>query len=85
MTQLTKSVVPPNEFEDFKVANEPILGYDKGTKERRVLESALEKYSSETMEVPIVIGDKEYKTDNVRYQVMVGFYMLLLRQLIVKF
>lgn len=85
LTQLTKSVVPPNEFEDFKVANEPILGYDKGTKERRVLESALEKYSSETMEVPIVIGDKEYKTDNVRYQVMVGFYMLLLRQLIVKF
>ncbi|XP_021955467.1 delta-1-pyrroline-5-carboxylate dehydrogenase, mitochondrial isoform X2 [Folsomia candida] len=70
LTQLTKSVVPPNEFEDFKVANEPILGYDKGTKERRVLESALEKYSSETMEVPIVIGDKEYKTDNVRYQVM---------------
>lgn len=68
----TKSVVPPNEFEDFPVVNEPILSYDKGTKERRVLESALEKYSSETYEVPIVIGDKEYKTENVKYQVMVG-------------
>jgi 1-pyrroline-5-carboxylate dehydrogenase len=68
----TPSIVPKNEFEDFKVANEPVLGYVKGSKERRVLESAIEKYSSEMMEVPIVIGGKEYKTDQVRYQVMVS-------------
>jgi len=67
----TPSIVPKYEFEDFKVVNEPILGYEKGSKERRVLESELHKFSKETIEIPLVIGGKEYKTDNVRYQVMV--------------
>lgn len=73
MKQLgVKSIIPANKFDDFKVSNEPVLGYAKGSKERRVLESALEQYSSETVDVPIVIGGKEYKTDQVRYQVMVS-------------
>jgi hypothetical protein len=67
------SVVPKSDISvtDFKVENEPILGYLAGSKERADLEVALKKYSSETEDVPIVIGGKEYRTDNVHYQPMV--------------
>ena len=39
------SVVPKSDLEiqDFKVVNEPILGYLQGSKERTALESALAK------------------------------------------
>jgi len=66
-----KSIFNAENIEDFQVKNEPVLGYTQGSKERRVLESALEQYSKETVEVPIVIGGKEYKTDRVMYQPMV--------------
>merc|ERR1712130_600454 len=51
------SVVPKSDLEiqDFKVVNEPILGYLHG---------------SQCEDIPIVIGGKEYRTDNVQYQVM---------------
>jgi 1-pyrroline-5-carboxylate dehydrogenase len=66
------SVVPKSDLEiqDFKVVNEPILGYLQGSKERTALESALAKYGSQCEDIPIVIGGKEYRTDNVQYQVM---------------
>jgi 1-pyrroline-5-carboxylate dehydrogenase len=53
------------------VKNEPVLAYNKGSKERRTLESSLKMYAKETVEVPIVIGGVEYKTDRVMYQPMV--------------
>jgi len=59
-------------FEDFVVKNEPVLAYSKGSKERRTLESSLKMYNKEVIEVPIVIGGVEYKTDRVKYQVMVS-------------
>jgi len=66
------SVVPKTDIEvtDFKVVNEPILGYLPGSKERTDLEASLAKYSNECEDIPIVIGGKEYRTDNVQYQVM---------------
>merc|ERR1712088_557637 len=66
------SVVPKTDLEiqDFKVVNEPILGYLQGSKERTALETALAKYGSQCEDIPIVIGGKEYRTDNVQYQVM---------------
>jgi 1-pyrroline-5-carboxylate dehydrogenase len=66
------SVVPKSDLEiqDFKVVNEPILGYLQGSKERTALESALAKHGSQCEDIPIVIGGKEYRTDNVQYQVM---------------
>jgi len=66
------SVVPRTDLEvdDFKVKNEPILGYFKGSKERVELDAALAKYGSQCEDIPIVIGGKEYRTDNVQYQVM---------------
>merc|ERR1712001_84547 len=66
------SVVPKTDLEiqDFKVVNEPILGYLQGSKERTALETALAKHGSQCEDIPIVIGGKEYRTDNVQYQVM---------------
>merc|ERR1711981_933504 len=55
---------------DFGVKNEPILGYLPGSPERAALEASLQKYNNSTEDVPIIIGGKEYRTDDVRYQVM---------------
>ena len=55
---------------DFKVQNEPVLGYLPGSQERTAIEAALQKYNNSTEDVPIVIGGKEYRTDDVRYQPM---------------
>jgi len=55
---------------DFGVKNEPIYGYLPGSPERAALESSLQKYNNSMEDVPIIIGGKEYRTDDVRYQVM---------------
>lgn len=52
------------------MTNEPILEYLKGSKERTELEAALKETASKQEDIPIVIGEKEFKNDNVRYQVM---------------
>jgi len=66
------SVIPKDDLEvkDFKVVNEPVFGYLPGSQERAELEAALAKYADVTEDIPIVIGGKEYRTDNVQYQVM---------------
>ncbi|XP_045469372.1 delta-1-pyrroline-5-carboxylate dehydrogenase, mitochondrial isoform X2 [Harmonia axyridis] len=64
------SVVQLDKIPDFPVKNEPVLGYLKNSPERKQLEDAIKQLSSQVEEVPLVIGDKEYKTDDVRYQVM---------------
>lgn len=61
--------MPEVKLNDFPARNEPILEYRKGSNERKALEAALQKTASTTEDVPIVIGDKEYKTDEIRYQV----------------
>ena len=68
------SVVPKSDIAvtDFTVKNEPMFGYMPGSPERIELEAALVKYSDVTEDVPIVIGGKEYRTDDVQYQVMVN-------------
>lgn len=64
------SVVPEVKLNDFGVKNEPVLNYLSGSKEREEIKKALEKTASTCEEVPIVIGDQEIKTKDVRYQVM---------------
>lgn len=66
------SVVPKGDIttKDFQVQNEPVLGYLPGSKERSDLEAALKRHADNTEDVPIVIGGKEFRTDDVRYQVM---------------
>ena len=52
------SVVPKTDLEvtDFKVINEPILGYMPGSQERTALEARLAKYSGECEDIPIIIA-----------------------------
>lgn len=51
--------------------NEPIRQYPPGSDDRRQLESAIAKLSASTFDVPIVIGDDEYRpSDQVRYQLV---------------
>ena len=71
------SVVPKSDIavSDFTVKNEPILGYLPGSSERTELEAALNKYNDVTEDCPIIIGGKEYRTDDVRYQVMVKYQL----------
>ena len=64
------SVVAETNLKDFGVVNEPILGYSKGSKERKELLDALEKAKSTVEDVPIVIGGEEIRTKDIQYQTM---------------
>lgn len=65
---------------DYKATNEPIYDYAKGSAERERLAATLEAMmthanrTGDTREalhdVPIVIGDKEIRTNNVKYQLV---------------
>lgn len=58
------SVVPGLNLPDFAPANEPILGYEKNSKERADLQRALDTLSGSTdrpEDIPIVIGDEEIR------------------------
>ncbi|KAI4500075.1 hypothetical protein M0802_004945 [Mischocyttarus mexicanus] len=69
-TRCLGSIVPIPNPPEFPLENEPVLGYQKGSKERAELEKVLDEMASECTEVPLVIGDKEIKTDLCKYQVM---------------
>ncbi|KAJ8917290.1 hypothetical protein NQ315_002308 [Exocentrus adspersus] len=64
------SILPDLSLNDFGVKNEPVLEYLKGSKEQKELYAALAETAAATEDVPIVIGDKEIRTKDVRYQVM---------------
>ena len=55
----------------YKAVNEPIWEYLPGSKERIELEAKLKEYDSKVHEIPIVIGDEEMTSSNIRYQVRV--------------
>ena len=48
--------------EDFK--NEPILEYNIGSKERQELENKLAELKNGNLEIPIIVGGKEIRTNN---------------------
>lgn len=66
----SSSVLPDLKLGDASLYNEPILGYLKGSNERKELEKALKKATDTCEDVPIVIGGEEIRTKDVRYQVM---------------
>jgi 1-pyrroline-5-carboxylate dehydrogenase len=45
--------------------NEPINSYAPGTPERRKLRAALEEMKNQTLEIPCIIGGKEFRTNDV--------------------
>lgn len=54
----------------FSFILEPILSYEKGSKERKELIEALEKAKSTCVDVPIVIAGEEIRNKDVHYQTM---------------
>lgn len=46
------------------------MGYRKGSQERAELETALKEAASKVVDVPIVIGGEEFRTNDVRAQTM---------------
>jgi 1-pyrroline-5-carboxylate dehydrogenase len=64
------SVLPHSNITEFNITNEPILGNLPGSPERIQLDESLAKFSSQVVDVPIVIGDEELRTGEPHYQVM---------------
>ena len=50
--------------------NEPIKSYAPGSPERAELKARLEKMSSETLDIPLIIGGREIRTGNTAQAVM---------------
>lgn len=72
------SLIQNYDFESFVAANEPMPSYGPDSPERKQLYEALNKYKDTTTDIPIVIGDEEFRTKDVRYQVMVKAIISLL-------
>lgn len=51
-----------------EVKNEPILGFNEGSPERKELEKALADLKGKTEDIPCVVGDEHVWTKDVRYQ-----------------
>ena len=45
-------------------ANEPVLNYAPGSKERELLKNALKELKSKKIDVPMYIGSEEVRTGN---------------------
>ncbi|MFT3824104.1 MAG: L-glutamate gamma-semialdehyde dehydrogenase [Chitinophagaceae bacterium] len=45
-------------------ANEPVLNYAKGSKEKEVLKATLQELKSKELDIPMYIGGKEVRTNN---------------------
>lgn len=69
-TRCLGSIVPIPNIPELPLINEPVLTYKKGSKERNDLEKVLSEMSQNCVDVPLIIGDEEIRTDNVKYQVM---------------
>jgi 1-pyrroline-5-carboxylate dehydrogenase len=58
-------------LKSYLATNEPIFDYKRDSLERNNLKKCLDNFMSQgVVDVPIVIGDKEIRTSNVRYQVL---------------
>lgn len=57
-------------FSVRKPSNEPILDYKPGSKERKELKAKLEELKTKQIEIPIIIGGEEIKTNNTAKAVM---------------
>ena len=50
--------------------NEPVKGYSHGSPEKKEMKAALKKMAAEKIDIPMVIGGKEVRTDNLSDCVM---------------
>ena len=63
------------QIQNYVAVNEPILKYEEGSDEKKALAQTLEKYKGKTEDIPIVIGDEEIRTKEVKFQVEVSFIL----------
>lgn len=70
MRSASTTIIQDEHINDFSVENEPLLGYLPGSAERSELEATIAKFEATQTDVPIMIGDQEYRTDLVKHQVM---------------
>ncbi len=61
--------MPNGVFRIPPVKNEPVLGFTPGSPERIELKQKLEEWSSDTVEIPCIIGGKEVRTGKLTKQV----------------
>nr|XP_022336824.1 delta-1-pyrroline-5-carboxylate dehydrogenase, mitochondrial-like [Crassostrea virginica] len=66
----SSSLIQNYDFQTFIAANERMPTYGPDSKERKELQETLDKWKDKTVDVPIVIGDEEIRTKDVRYQAM---------------
>ncbi|XP_048777187.2 delta-1-pyrroline-5-carboxylate dehydrogenase, mitochondrial-like isoform X2 [Ostrea edulis] len=64
------SMLKNYDFQTYVAVNEPMNTYGPDTKERQQLQETLDRWKNKTADIPIVIGDEEFRTNDVRYQVM---------------
>ncbi len=71
--------------------NEPILSYAPGTPEREELRKKLDELESKSIEIPIIIGERKYKTGNMGecraphdHKHLLGTYHKVTRELVEK-
>ena len=50
--------------------NEPVLSYTPGSHEKQLLKKELQRIATEKIEIPIIIGGKEYRTGDVGKLIM---------------
>uniref|UniRef100_A0A131YK23 Multifunctional fusion protein n=1 Tax=Rhipicephalus appendiculatus TaxID=34631 RepID=A0A131YK23_RHIAP len=62
-----RSLTFSQHVDEFNVANEPMLSYLPGSKERQALQDALNELKDTCTEVPIIVGGKEIRTSEARY------------------
>ena len=72
---MSRNVAPATarDLHNYQAVNEPIYGYEAGSTERTELEAKLKEYNSKVHEVPIIIGDEEIRTKDVKTQVRVSY------------
>ncbi|XP_067947704.1 delta-1-pyrroline-5-carboxylate dehydrogenase, mitochondrial-like [Watersipora subatra] len=58
------------DLDNYKAVNDPIREYLPGSTDRERLEKRLAYYCNTCTEIPIVIGDEQFHTKDVHYQVM---------------
>ena len=46
--------------------NEPVLGYAPGSREKAALKDELKRLKQTVIEIPLLIGGREVKTNNIR-------------------
>ena len=59
-------------FDTYTAVNEPMPDYAPGSAQRVKLEETLQGYEGKVKDCPIVIGDEEIRTKDVRYHVSVS-------------